>query len=196
MWINHGYFYTNSFLSNLGFRNFVTTKKAGNIKRNKLQNIAIGEQTHSDNFLEIKSVPEIVKNNDGFITGEKNLWLGVFTADCLPVFVVSGQPKMAAMLHSGRKGVELDITGKCVDYFVSLGAKMEDISVVIGPHISRDFYEQDLQAVLKDKLLKRGFLEENFYATNLCTVKNNDEFFSYRKENKTESRMLSGLAIS
>ncbi|MCP4481774.1 MAG: polyphenol oxidase family protein [bacterium] len=202
MWRSGEYFYTNSFLKELGYDNFITTRKAGDMKIPKLRNIVIGEQTHSTNFREVNYIPNLIKNNDGFITTKQGLWLGVFTADCLPVYVVSNnsgfssRPKVGALLHAGRLGVLNDIVGKCIDYFMGeLDFKLRDIFVVVGPHISLFYYETDLQGLLASSLYKRGLLRDNLKLTNLCTFKQED-FFSYRADNQTTSRMLSGLKIN
>ena len=218
--IGEGCFYRNNFLLNLGFPNFITTVKAGDIKRNKLKNIFIGEQLHSANFEEVYSplcFSSSFLNNDGFFTKTRNLWMGVFTADCIPVFIVSQNLEVAAILHSGWQGIEKDICGKFISYFLAReNLLIKDFFVVIGPHINKECYEVgvefkdkflldeiflkgerkyflDMQKNLRLKLLALGISADQFKGTDICTY-HQEDFFSYR-ETKTAARMLSGLQI-
>ncbi len=53
----------------------------------------------------------------------------------------------------------------------------------------------DLTGALKAELLAEGLLEENIHDTGICTACENDRFFSARREEGTEERILSVLSI-
>ena len=49
---------------------------------------------------------------DALITNSPNTFLGILTADCLPIFIVDQKKKVIAAIHAGRQGTALHITAK------------------------------------------------------------------------------------
>jgi len=52
-----------------------------------------------------------------------------------------------------------------------------------------DSYYLDLWIINKGLLEQAGILKENIEVTSICTVKENDKFFSYRLDNQTAKRI-------
>lgn len=73
---------------------------------------------------------------DGLASAEKQLPLGVFTADCVPVLLCDTEGTAAAALHCGWKGTAKDMIGSGVAAMASMGVKPENILAAIGPGIS------------------------------------------------------------
>ena len=51
---------------------------------------------------------------DALITNSPDTFLGILTADCLPIFVADQKKKVIAAIHAGRQGTALGITAKAL----------------------------------------------------------------------------------
>lgn len=148
---------------------------------------------------------------DALITNERGLCIAVMSADCVPVLLFDKKNHAAAAVHSGWRGTVARIVEKTLLEMQSIfGTKGEDIVAGIGPSVSQDSYEVgdevitevrknfsntndllvhlenkkarlDLWTANKIQLLAFGVPESSIETSNLCTVKNNEYFFSARK---------------
>ena len=110
------------------------------------------KQIHSDAVLETNRYsPDYENLGDAHWTKEKNLALGVITADCVPVFLFDPKTKLIAGIHAGWRGVASKIIPKAVEHLVSQSSKPEDLQVFIGPHIQKDSFEVGLD--VRDQIL-------------------------------------------
>lgn len=204
---------------NFPFRHFTTTKSCGNMKneteRNNLlasagldkNKLVLAKQVHGVN-IHIASKDDagtFIENCDGLITKEKDVALGIFTADCMPVLMVSRDGSVKAAVHAGWRGLAGGILQNAVKIFKeNFGVKAGDIYAYIGPHIRQCCYEVspdleevfgiklksgkfDMSRTAKKILKKEGFL--NIAVSGHCSCCEDTLFFSYRKD-KTESRMI------
>ena len=174
-------------------------------------------QTHSDN---IKIVGDCVdyEDTDALILSVKNIAIYLNFADCTPVILYDNVKNIGSVVHAGWRGTAKQIVQKTVikmnDVFKS---NPGDISAVIGPCISFDEFETYDEALeqLRLSVKKTDGLFRGHYADlkginaqqlrelgvkkidicPYCTVKDNDKFFSYRKENKTLLRHSAVLKI-
>ena len=189
-------------------------------------NMVASKQQHTDNIKIItktdagKGVTKTsdISDTDGLVTGEKNIPLVVFSADCFPVLLADKEKKAVAAVHSGWKGTLLDISGKTVEVMKQkFDVRPENIVAAVGAGIGACCFETkedvaskfdkkyidrenngsyyiDLNRMIKDSLLKRGVLEENVFLSKRCTVCENDLFYSYRSHGDKTGRM--GAIIS
>lgn len=81
------------------------------------------------------------KDCDGLAVQEKNLPIGVFSADCVPVLLCNQAGTVAAALHCGWKGTAKDMVGAGVEALQKLGVESKDIIAAIGPGISSCCFE-------------------------------------------------------
>jgi YfiH family protein len=79
---------------------------------------------------------------DTVITGVKDLWVGVQTADCIPLlFAALSQPYVMAV-HAGWKGVLLGAAVKAIEYAEkNKGIRPRDWVVAMGPSIGPCCFE-------------------------------------------------------
>lgn len=185
-----------------------------------LINIGYMEQVHSDIVTEYD---EKINKGDAIITDKRNIGIGVFTADCVPVLIYDRNKKVVAAIHSGWKGTLEAISSKTVESLINkYGCKPCDLIVYIGPHNRACCYEfgsalaykyfgdyiskdQDiyvnnklnLEKCIISQLANKGIPMENINTLNLCTYCSSEyEFFSYRREgNKNYGRMFSFAVI-
>jgi polyphenol oxidase len=186
------------------------------------RDLVCAKQTHSTNVRlagkEDKgsgalSYSGAIPDTDAFITGEPNLPLAVFTADCLSVFLYDPANRAVGLVHAGWKGSRDEIVVKTVALMrEKFNTKPLDLLAGFGPSIRQCCYEVgsefrdyftlglqkkggryflDLAGVNRKQLLDSGLREENISDHGRCTSCFNDEFFSFRKEAPDCGRMIS-----
>ena len=63
------------------------------------------KQVHGDTIVEVKDKKlKDAGEADGMVTGEPDLYLGVLTADCVPLLFVAPKQKLVAAVHAGWRG--------------------------------------------------------------------------------------------
>ena len=153
---------------------------------------------------------------DGLLTQLPGILLGIFTADCVPIFLFDKKNKAVGLLHAGWRGAvqEISLEGSTI-LRESFGSEPSHLKVVLGPHIqeccfevgldivdqfpqeavrkkSKGFYV-NLSRVIGDQLVRFGVLKKNIKVTAECTY-HDSRYFSYRRD-KTNKRMLSYIGI-
>ena len=145
--------------------------KKANVKKNInicLENLKIKKklilinQIHSNSVLILNN--KISKKNllgDGLITNNKNLALGVLTADCAPIFIYDINRNYICCLHSGWKGALKNISEKAIKILINKKVNKKNINVIVGPCISYKNYE--VEKYFKDSFLKKDNSYKNFF---------------------------------
>ena len=161
---------------------------------------------------------------DGLITATSGLYLALFFADCLPIFLFDPLKRIIAVVHSGWKGTMGKIAIEAVkgmqqQYQVDPGSIQAFIGPGIGPccfEISRDLADQvggefhERQDVLQEQngsvfwdlarsnyylLQKAGLKSDNIIVCELCTRCRQDLFFSYRGAGGLTGRMAAVIGL-
>ena len=91
---------------------------------------------------------------DAMVTGEKNLALGILTADCVPVLFADKEKPIVGAAHSGWKGAIGGVLESTLALMEEQGAKRERIIAAIGPAIRQKNYE--VGAEFRDTFLKEN----------------------------------------
>ena len=155
------------------------------------------------------------------VTREKDAFLGVLTADCVPILFVVPEQASAAVVHAGWRGTLAGIAAKMVRLFNSEhGISPGMLEAALGPAIGSCCYEvkDDVSGALIQRWgriaepcvenraaktyvdlrrLNRAILEEaevpskQIYEIGPCTSCSPAEFFSYRREKKETGRQIS-----
>lgn len=70
--------------------------------------IATAEQVHRVRIAVVPplAAPRTFRGADGLLTDAPRQPLGIFTADCVPVFVSAGRGRVVGLLHAGWRGVQ------------------------------------------------------------------------------------------
>lgn len=182
-------------------------KKFLNFLNLQQENLITANQIHSNNIAIVDSSQKntIIDNCDGLITADKNIILGIFTADCMPVFMISDNNDIKGVIHSGWKGLASGILENAISVFGrDFGIKPENLKVYIGPHIKECCYEvgKDFESTFNVKLnngkLNLSKIAENtirklgvkdIFVSPYCTFDQKDKFFSYRRD-QTAKRQI------
>lgn len=162
---------------------------------------------------------------DGFVTDEPGIILATAYADCTPLLFYDPEKQVIASVHSGWKGTLQRIGKEAVrimneDY----GCSKDDIIAGIGPTIGPDRFEVGEEVYVQfrdefermDKILSgkkgdkyylnlweanREILEEaglnpkNILIDDHCTYKNEDMFFSHRRDKGLTGRMAALIML-
>lgn len=198
-------------------RKIETILKFLKINQIDYKKIVIPDQIHSVNIevFENKNNDLIqrIDDTDGIITTEKNIFLTVITADCLPMIIVDKNLGAIGISHQGWRGSVKKMAQKMVEKFVQLGSNLKDIKVALGPHIGQCCYDIDEDRYYQFKQEFDGYSEKIFHwqqgrwHLNLgllnylllqeiglqkhqidffpfCTKCNKKQFFSFRRDKK------------
>jgi YfiH family protein len=155
---------------------------------------------------------------DALVANFPDTYLGILTADCLPIFVVDQKKRVIAAIHAGRQGTALHIMTRVLKKMEEeFGCSLRDLHIGMGPSIGPCCYEidervfhpewepfsiskrgrrwmLDLAKMNIAQMKEKGIEEEQITWINLCTNCHSDLFFSYRKEGRT-GRQLSFIGI-
>ena len=170
-----------------------------------------------------KTTKEDVMETDALIASERGICIAVMSADCVPILLYDKKNQAIAAVHSGWRGTVARILEKTLQEMKkTFGTKGEDLIAGIGPSVCQDSYEVgeevvnevtsafgresalmilkpnnkaqlDLWKANKIQLLDFGVNENSIEISDLCTVKNNEFFFSARKGDS--GRFAAGIVL-
>ena len=145
-------------------------------------------QIHSSKIFIFDNIyPNDIKA-DGIITRNKNVLLGILTADCAPIVLLGNE--YFGILHVGWRGLLGNIILNAVNIFIKRGEKKENIKFFIGPHLKFKSFEVQSDFIENIKQLKNFsiYLKEN----------QNKIFFNYTKliENKIKELGINNYKTS
>jgi polyphenol oxidase len=154
------------------------------------------QQVHGADVAIVDSTtPSPVPDVDGLITADPGVCLGIYVADCGPVYLVEPERRVIGLVHSGRKGTELEITRVAIDRMVSqFGCDPSRMVVQLGPCIRPPHYEIDFAAGIVRQARDAGVRE--VHDCGICTGQNVERYYSYRLERGRTGRMLAKLALA
>ena len=131
---------------------------------------------------------------DGLMTQDTGVILGIYVADCGAVYIVDPVKNALALLHSGKKGTEGNITGKAITMMQEkYGSRPADLHIALAPCIRPPAYEVDFAAQIQDQVLASGVPRAQFIDCGICTTEDLDSYYSYRQEKGCTGRMLALL---
>ncbi|MBI3315482.1 MAG: peptidoglycan editing factor PgeF [Candidatus Omnitrophica bacterium] len=156
------------------------------------------------------------EGSDGAVTNVRGLTLLVLTADCLSIFFRAGD--WIGLAHAGWRGTQRRIAAKVYRLIREKAAcRDSDIFMILGPRIGPDHYEVgqefekifnrhgsrsalrrkngkltlDLAKENRCQLLEAGALNKHISDLGICTVSENSDFYSFRRERTQAGRVVS-----
>ena len=127
------------------------------------KSIFLLHQIHSNKFVYIneKNKFRSKPKADAVITNQKNMPIGVLTADCVPILICDERTKLVAAIHAGWKGAYKDIISKVIQFMIKKGSNPKNITAAIGPAISAKNYE--VKQDFKRKFIKKDKKNNKFF---------------------------------
>jgi polyphenol oxidase len=179
-------------------------------------------QVHGDEIIEVKDKNlKEAGQADGIVTQQTAAYLGVLTADCVPILFVARERKLAAAVHAGWRGTLQGITEKLIRLFSDrYGISAAELEAALGPSIGACCYEVkedvtrplidkcgklasasieardgksflDLRSLNRNILAQSGVPSAQIFEIGPCTSCAADDFFSYRRAGSETGRQLS-----
>ncbi|MBI5118415.1 peptidoglycan editing factor PgeF [Candidatus Poribacteria bacterium] len=196
--------------------------------------LTAAKQVHGENIARVTTsqrgmgalcYDNAIPATDALITDVPNIPLGIFTADCVPVFLYDPAKTAVGVIHAGWRSTVREITFKTVQRMTQeFGANPRDIWAAIGPSIGPCCYEVgedvlsafgasfqyasslfqktatqkwhlDLWLANFLQLRDCGLQETRIIRLGICSACNCHEYFSARKQGSRTGRTLSLIAI-
>lgn len=121
-------------------------------------------QSHSDRIIKVDKNDlgkgefnfESGLDCDALYTTTPNLALGIFHADCVPVFFFAPKHNLIGIIHAGFKGTLKEITYKSISYIIKQEKiNPQDLYFYLGPSLSYKYYH--LNDEDKNKIIELGY---------------------------------------
>ena len=187
-------------------------KKLCNLLGTDTKHLILTHQSHSSIIKEVFD-EDIGKSElsfesgidaDGFYTKSHNITIGIFHADCVPLFFYDSKNEIIGIIHCGFRGT-LKHAAKAMlqTYIEEVGANTKDLKLYIGPcrrtasfEINEDSKHEisssllnkyivnshfDMVGVLLDDLKLLGINENQIFDSKLDTVNNPIYYSAYEK---------------
>ena len=169
--------------------------KKTNIKKNlnivklklgkKSEKIFFVKQIHSNKLVFLRSNSHIKTRSvsaDAIISEKRGMPIAVLTADCIPMLIYDKKRKMIAAIHAGWRGAYKGIIQKVIKSMLSKGCNPKDMTVAIGPCISKKNYEVKLK-------FKKKFIKKNKDNIKFFTVRKNKIYFDLSNYAKKQVKL-------
>lgn len=181
--------------------------------------VAGGLQVHQAEILQVTE-PGYFSGYDAFITNVKDVFLSVGIADCTPILIYDPVQEAVAAIHAGWRGTVAQIVAKTLskiqevfqtnpkDCFAFVGTCIDTEHFEVGEEVAECFDSHlvhyfphsekphiDLKQANFLQLVQSGVPENQIEVSPFSTVWNNDQYFSFRKENGQTGRMLAVVGI-
>jgi len=141
---------------------FFSNKNANIFLNTFKQKLFFTKQVHKTDIFDLKKSNLIhcdqinysitsLNHADGIKTDEKNIALGIQTADCVPCFLLSHQNLFS--LHLGWRSLSGGLLDKALDTF----NKSDELKLFIGPHIGKGSFEVGEEVIDEFKKTHRDF---------------------------------------
>ncbi len=174
-------------------------------------------QIHSSN-VSVVSQPGIISDCDGLLTDTSGLFLIIGVADCHTLFLTDQHRTFVGALHSGWRGTADNILKNAVEKALeSFNIQADAMQLGISPAIGGCCYEvgNEVANVFPDEVvshrnnnlylsmdkaicqqaLELGIPEKNIFMAQHCTSCEDDNWYSYRRDNGTTGRMWGIIAL-
>lgn len=162
---------------------------------------------------------------DALVTDQLGVTVAVRTADCVPVLLHDPRKRVVAAIHAGWRGAMAGIVSKTVGLMAArFGSMQSDLRVSIGPSAGPCCYEVDnpvldqlrrglpdwesvvcdyqghkarldLKALIRKQVEGAGVPLSSVSSVNLCTICQDQLFYSYRREGRVNGTMVSGITL-
>ena len=183
-----------------------------------LTNLHYCRQIHSASVVHINDeaqpLAEHLPEADALVTAQHTITLGIFTADCIPIFVLDVKTPAIGIIHAGWRGTFARIAVNAITQMeASFGTRPKNCQIHLGPSIQKccytvspglltQFTEQfgstvangrnlSLQTANVNQLIEIGVPITSISISEFCTACRTDLFYSHRAENGQTGRMLS-----
>ena len=157
---------------------------------------------------------------DGLIVTVPGVLIVIRTADCLPLFLLDRNKRIAGLAHCGWRGLLDGLAGRIARGMMQAGTDPAMLEAWIGPHIRPQQYEVgaqlverfgktfpdveispdgthlNLASVARHELKLAGLDEKRIFDCGQCTRERTDRYHSYRAAGERAGRMFSFIGFT
>ena len=170
------------------------------------------------NITDLSPAPMPPPEADALVTDRREVALGIFTADCIPIFIVDVVTPAIGIAHAGWRGTLARIAVNTLAKMKTLfGTAATNCQIHLGPAIQKCCYtvsaellteftdhfgdtvrsgtNLSLQSANVKQLVEIGVPTPAISVSPFCTACRTDLFYSHRAENGQTGRMLSFIRL-
>ncbi len=186
------------------------------------ENIYMPIQKHTDKVvvLDYERGPKV---GDAVITQNRDIFIGVQVADCVPVLLFDKKRHVAGAVHAGWRGTAASIVTKTIetmserfftnpaDIIMAIGPGIRGCCYEVGPEvmeavtrasgegdyrsIKRGKYCLDLARANRQQAVSSGVTPEQIWLSGECTFCLPEKYYSFRFANGTTGRQCGVIGI-
>jgi YfiH family protein len=179
-----------------------------------VERLVLAEQVHGTTV--VRAHPGAQAEADALWTDARDAWIGIRTADCVPLLLSSEDGARVAAVHSGWRGTVARIAAAAVAALGREGAPPRSLRAAIGPSIGACCYEVgddladrfatvfgeevvrrdgprprlDLRRAVRHTLLQAGLTDGAIEDVSGCNACEPERFFSHRRDRGGTGRHL------
>ena len=188
-----------------------------------LTDLCYCQQIHSDRVIEVDYTPNAALKQqpeaDALVSAQCGIPLGIFTADCVPVFILDVATPAIGIAHAGWRGtlarIAVNTLTKMQTRFgtvatncqIHLGPSIQECCYTVSTELIAQFTEQfgstvhksnnlNLQTANVNQLIEVGVPVASISVSPYCTACRTDFFYSHRAEAGQTGRMLSFIQLN
>ena len=174
-------------------------------------------QIHSNIVAVANSGREQPQRGDALVTTDPGRWVGIRTADCVPILIADPGRSAVAAVHAGWRGTVAEIVRLTVEtmrsefgsdpatLIAAIGPCIAECCFEVGPEVGQhftglfpertDFRHVDLAEANRRQLTGAGLAGNKIDVSGLCTACDATEFHSYRRDRDLSGRMVAAIQI-
>ncbi len=181
--------------------------------------LALSRQIHDNQILVVERSGRY-EGFDALITNQKEIYLGIGTADCCAILIYDPVQQAVGAVHAGWRGASLQILSRTIvamhqhyqsdpaDLWVYLSASIGWPRYEVGEEVADQFpdfflrpgnqedkFFLDVKGFVFAQALAAGITNEHVTGSSYCTFDEPDLFYSYRRDGAQSGRMLSLIGM-
>lgn len=203
--------------------NAVAANKAILFQRAGLTHLRYCRQVHGTDVIHVvdQTLPIATRppEADALVTAQRDVALAIFTADCVPIFIVDVTTPAIGIAHAGWRGTLARIAVNTLARMETLfGTVAANCQIHLGPSIQKCCYtvsaellteftnhfgstvasgtNLNLQSSNVNQLVEIGLPTAAISVSPFCTACRTDLFYSHRAEDGQTGRMLSFIKLN
>lgn len=183
------------------------------------------KQVHGTDIVTPTTLSSDIPEADAVICDTPGQWIGVRTADCVPVLLYDPQQQVVAAVHAGWRGTVAHIVQKTIqrlkreyscqasDLYAMIGPSISPESFEVGPEVAEAFIQagrmdcilSPLRPTLKPHIdlwqsnvmdmMDEDLDLSHIDCTPICTLQNTDLLYSARKEGIATGRIVTAIRL-
>jgi polyphenol oxidase len=175
------------------------------------------KQIHSNVVCVADGQEGCVGEGDGLVSSEPGQFIGIRTADCVPLLFAARTRQVVAAVHAGWRGTAANIAAAAVrrlaavyetnpiDLVVAVGPSIAECCFEVGREVAAQFEPYvsgsvttdhiDLVQINLRQLTEAGVDRASVDVSGLCTACLPGEFHSWRRDRERSARMVAAIRI-